>query len=180
MHTPQYIHLKPKASLETIEISTPFAAVVLIDVQVSSEWRAMVSEWLVENGCLYMMAWGNECSLWDDSVDTANLEAHNWKHIPEEKLVTTTWHDDESIQDIFCFAMTSLPYHPNIKSTFIFDIVETPPEQTVLAYYLAAKTEMGEEVIAEVIMNNDTEKFPPEPIFKKFFLWILDRLTAVL
>ena len=70
---------------------------------VNSEWRQTVSEWLVDQGCLYMMAHGDECSLWDDSVDIANLEAFDWNFddIPEDKHVTTTWHENESLEEVF-------------------------------------------------------------------------------
>ena len=106
MISAQYVHLKPTSSLRKVEVKAPFAAVMVIDAKVHSDWRDRVSEWLVEKGCLYMMAHGDECSLWDDSVDIANLEAYNWNFndIPDDKHVTTTWHDDESLEEVFNFA----------------------------------------------------------------------------
>ncbi len=182
MIEPQYIHLTPDASLEAIEIIAPFAAIVTIGAEVSHAWRHMVSEWLIEKGCLYMMAHGHECSLWDDSVDEANLEAHNWKRIPEEKSVTTTWHDDESIEEVFYFALNSLPFHPNIKNVFIFDISSRQREHDIMAHYMAAQDDLEHlrESSSQSELGLDPNKFPPEPIIKNFFKWILDRLSAVL
>ncbi len=124
----------------------PFAAVVLIDMTVNAEWRHTVSEWLVDQGCLYMMAHGDNCSLWDDSVDIANLEAFDWNFddIPDNKHVTTTWHEDESLEEVFFFAKTcALPFSPLIKNVIILDITENSRETTMLLRYEAAN---GEDV----------------------------------
>lgn len=141
MLTPQYIHLTPTASLESVDVEAPFAAVVTIDAEVTHEWRAKVSEWLVEKGCLYMMAHGRECSLWDDSVDTANLEAFNWRNIPENKLVTTKWHNDESLEEVLYFALTVLPFHPVIKHMVILEMSEKSRGIEILEYFKAAEAE---------------------------------------
>lgn len=124
----------------------PFAAVVVIDMTVNSEWRQTVSEWLVDQGCLYMMAHGDECSLWDDSVDIANLEAFDWNFddIPEDKHVTTTWHENESLEEVFFFAKNcALPFSPLIKKIFILDITQNSREASMLLRYEAAN---GEDV----------------------------------
>lgn len=71
---PVYFHVQPGAALRNIGYLAPFRAVVIIEREVSVEWRTDVSNWLVHSGCLYMMAWGQDCSLWDDSVDWANMD----------------------------------------------------------------------------------------------------------
>jgi hypothetical protein len=43
-------------------------------------------------GCLYMMAWGIDCSIRDDAVDWANISDFDFKPIPPERFVMTTWH----------------------------------------------------------------------------------------
>ena len=109
----QYIHLAPSASPAALISHQPFSAVVVITAEVTPQWRHVVSEWLVKEGCLCMMAWGNDCSLWDDSVDVANLEAHNWEDIPDGRSVMTTWHDDEPLSDVFWNANLSNFHPPN-------------------------------------------------------------------
>jgi len=143
MLTPRYIHLEPTtSSFKNLEIISPFAAVVVIDAKVHSNWRKNVSDWLVEKGCLYMMAHGDECSLWDDSVDTANLEVYNGSKIPYHKFVTTTWHDNDSLEDVFYFAKEcALPFSPHIKNIVIFDITEVSREQIILSRYEDANAE---------------------------------------
>lgn len=49
-----------------------------------------------------MMAWGKGCSSWDDSVDLANILKFDGE-IPDNHLVTTTWHENESLSDVFWF-----------------------------------------------------------------------------
>jgi len=128
----EYIHLKPSDPLPESALKKPFAAVVIIDAIVSNDWRNDVSCWLVETGCLYMMAWGNDCSLWDDSVDWVNLEAHQFGDIPDHKSVMTTWHENEPLGDVFWFA-NNVATHPNvlINHLVVLDINETPREQTL-------------------------------------------------
>lgn len=58
-----------------------------------------------------MMAWGQDCSSWDDSVDMENLKAHDYGEVPESDVIMTTWHDDEPLKDVFWFSKYSA-VHP--------------------------------------------------------------------
>ena len=102
--TVSYLHLpcghEPPPSVDR----APFKAVVVLEQPTTDAWRAKVSTWLVQNGCLYMMAWGPDSSAWDDSVDMANLEAFDFADIPDEHAVMTTWHDHEPLSETFWFA----------------------------------------------------------------------------
>lgn len=141
----QYIHLPPTSSLEQLSIEGPFAAVVTIDANVTPEWRYKVSEWLVKRGCLYMMANGDECSLWDDSVDWANIEAHDFNDIPEDKLVMTTWHEDETLQEVFYFAISSVNFYPRIRHMLVLDISHESREAEIIKILKAAQDEADED-----------------------------------
>ena len=94
----------------------PFKAVVIIEAEVTPEWQNKVSEWLVDAGCLYMMAWGINCSDWDSSVDDANLAAFDFQfeEIPEDAFVMTTWHENESLEEVFWFS-GSCAMHPSLE-----------------------------------------------------------------
>ena len=50
------------------------------------------------------MAWGLECSEWDDSVDWAVLEKFDFGKIPDGHFVMTTWHENETLEEALCFA----------------------------------------------------------------------------
>ena len=81
-----------------------FRCVVLIERPVTSEFRDTLSRDLVHNSCLYMMAWGQDCDLWDDAVDWAHLEHWDFKDSPDDKFVMTSWHNDGPLQEVLRFA----------------------------------------------------------------------------
>lgn len=110
----EYIHLPPMNTQPSLELTKPFAAVVIIDAHVSDDWRNLISTWLVDAGCLYMMAWGHDCSLWDDSVDWVNIEKFNFGIIPDHKFIMTTWHNDELLKDVFHYAFFAAD-HPTVE-----------------------------------------------------------------
>jgi len=99
----RYLRLQPNSAIGPYEGLRPFAAIVAIESEVAPEWQWQVSKWLVESGCLYMLAWGRECSSWDDSVDYANLNAFNYSDTPTARFVMTTWHENETLSEVFDF-----------------------------------------------------------------------------
>lgn len=138
-----YVHLPPGSELPSIGESGPFRAVLVLEQAVADDWQGRVSEWLVESGCLYMMAWGVGCSSWDDSVDWANHTVVGLDEIPEDRFVMTTWHDDESLAETFWFAGFSA-YHPTVslEQIAIVDIGPQHREDEMLQAYEAAQTLM--------------------------------------
>ena len=134
-----YVHLAPGAPPPPLASQAPFYAILVIEEAVTPEWQAQVSAWLVQSGCLYMMAWGNGCSLWDDSVDMANLEAFDFGDIPANKDVMTTWHENEPLSEVFWFAKNSA-FHPTVEleKTVILHISRNPDKDSLtLAYHEA-------------------------------------------
>jgi hypothetical protein len=97
-----YLRLEPGCRLPKYDGPCPFRAIVVVEEPVTEEWRWEVCKWLVAADCRYMMAWGIEASAWDDDVDMADLEAHDFQ--VEDEVVMTTWHDDETLADVFEFA----------------------------------------------------------------------------
>lgn len=132
----KYLWLQPSSKLPDISELHPFRCVVIVEESVTPEWQSQVSSWLVVSGCLYMMAWGENCSNWDDSVDHANLEFFDYKEIPDENFVMTTWHDKEPIKEVFWFSKNNA-FHPiiNIKNTLILHISKNKMENEVLEKY---------------------------------------------
>lgn len=81
-----------------------YLCVILIERPVSESFRERTSNTLVRTGCRFMMAWGVDCSLWDDSVDYANIMQFFPAEIPESQFVMTTWHDKDTLEDVFFYA----------------------------------------------------------------------------
>jgi hypothetical protein len=92
-----------------------------------------VSEWLVRSGCRYMMAWGRRCSAWDDSVDLANGDCFGSGEISDDDFVVTTWHDEESLEDTFWFAVHAA-MHPSLElnETYILHIAPSAQPEEIL------------------------------------------------
>jgi hypothetical protein len=119
----EYLQLRNNEALPQIKTPRPFKCVVIIDSSVSQEWQAEVSKWLVNSGCLFMMAWGHNCSSWDDSVDYANLEQFEYQEIPPESFVVTTWHDSESLSEVFEFCKKIAAHNvKNLEDTLMLHI----------------------------------------------------------
>jgi hypothetical protein len=72
-----------------------------------------------------MLAWGRDCSSWDDSVDLANLQAFDFGDIPPNEFVMTTWHEEDSLAEVFQFAKQhATPMSPEVAivDTLIFHV----------------------------------------------------------
>lgn len=134
-----YLHIRPEASLPLISDIVPSRMVVMVEAEVSAAWQSRVSDWIVGSGCLYMMAWGYDCSTWDDAVDMANIAKFQPAEIPENHFVITTWHADEPLSEVFWFAKNNA-VHPTValQRTVLLHIAAEQNEQSLLAAYYAA------------------------------------------
>ena len=135
-----YLQLRPGDEPPEVD-RLPFRAVAVAEVVVTEAWRSRIAEWLVGAGCLYAVAWGVECKEWHDSVDWANLEAFNFKQVPDEGHVMTTWHDDEPLSEAFWFAAhCAFHSHIDLEETRIVHISLVSRESDLLQAYHNSQT----------------------------------------
>lgn len=99
-----YIQVTESTELPDISALQPFKAIVIVENTVSPDRQVTISQWLVNSGCLYMMAWGEGCRSWEETVDQANVDAFEQGEIPDASVVITTWHEDELLQDVFWYS----------------------------------------------------------------------------
>ena len=131
MDTVSYVHL-PADQPPPPRPPQPFRAIVIIEQTVSNEW-------LVRAGCLYMLAWGQDCSAWDDSVDYANIAAFEYEDIPGDKFVMTTWHDKQPLSEVLWFASHCASHDAvQLAYTLILHIAPNAREAELMAAYRAA------------------------------------------
>lgn len=135
----QYIQLISSNELPDISDLRPFKAVVIAEDTVTSDRQAAICQWLVESGCLYMMAWGQDCGSWDDAVNHANIEAFDSEEIPDDCVVITTRHEDESLKEAFWFSKYSA-IHPcfRIENTVLLHLSPIGREQELGEKYMSA------------------------------------------
>lgn len=82
----------------------PFVVVVVNNIAAAPcAVRAGVAERLVAAACRYAVCFGHECSLWDDAIDEANIEAD--PALSDELFVMTTWHEGELPSEVVHFAL---------------------------------------------------------------------------
>lgn len=138
-HPVTYIHLAP-GRLPTGRLKpAPYKMVVIADAAVAPEWQSQVSAWIVKSGCRYMIAWGVDCSSWDDAVDMANIEAFDFGDIPDQHFIPTSWHADDPIEEVFGFCKYDAA-HPvvELKQTVLLHIADAASEDALLQAYAAA------------------------------------------
>lgn len=119
---------------------------VLVEQDCEADWQDKVSDWIVESGCLYMMAWGRECSSWDDSVDHAMLRKFGGAEVSDDDFVMTTWHENEPLHEVFFFARMCA-FHPEIAlpTLTIVDIRAEAREAAILALHEAESAGLLED-----------------------------------
>lgn len=133
--TVEYIHL-PSGSQPPETTFRQRRVIVIIEQPVNDDWQNHISDWIVASGCLYMMAWGLECLSWDDSVDHAVLRQFDYREIPDENFVMTTWHDDEPLSEVFVYNQLCA-FHPTIDlpCVTILHISESDQHEAVMRAY---------------------------------------------
>ena len=110
-----YVKIRPNEPLPACDIDPPFKAIVCVEsLGVKSDWRMAVSTWLVENGCLFALAWGEACAEWERDIDEANLLSCDYQSVPDDQLVMTTWHNSGPLSEVVWFAK-NVARHPCVE-----------------------------------------------------------------
>jgi hypothetical protein len=88
------------------DLISPFAGaefaclLVVRDTSITGQEQASLSELLVAQGCRYAVCAGHECASWDDSIDRAYIATDADFDPPDSTFVMTSWHEDESIEEV--------------------------------------------------------------------------------
>lgn len=131
-----YIQVTASTELPDLSELRPFKALVIVEDAVTPERQAVISRWLVDSGCLYMMAWGEDCASWQESVDRANIETFNSGEIPDDCVVITTSHEDELLKQVFWFSKHTA-MHPcfELDNTLLLHLTTVTREQELTDTY---------------------------------------------
>ena len=97
---------------ETFELPTLSSAYVCLiwaTCQTSLGLKWELASRLITSGCRYIVSGGAECEIWHDVSDEAYvyLTLDESFNLTEETLVVTSWHEDETIEEVTWF-MTHL------------------------------------------------------------------------
>ncbi len=95
MATMSFIHLENAGQFKP-PFDHDYALLLLIEgMPPDFNLRKELSDKIVASRCQYFLCSGPECSLWDDDVD--------WAAIGQKKDIMTTWHENESLQEVLYF-----------------------------------------------------------------------------
>ena len=136
-----YLRISEGEPLPDVSGYAPFRAVIAAEIQTSTQWRNEVGDWLVRQGCLFAMAWGQDCSHWHDAVDWANIMAFDPNPVPDEAHVMTTWHEDQSLEEVFWEAQfCANDPRGHIEHSLIVHVGSVDSASEFLALYAQAET----------------------------------------
>lgn len=114
----QYLQITDISDLPAIGQYAPFRVVLAIEDAVSRERREEISRWLVENGGLYIMACGEDCETWNESIRQANLDRVSLEEMKPEEFVMITTHRQEKLRSVFWHAKKHARHtHVKIQNT---------------------------------------------------------------
>jgi hypothetical protein len=89
--------------------------------------RESVATALVSTGCRFAVCSGYECPEWDDAIDWAFIHPSEDFDPPDEKFVMTSWHENESIQEVAEFFVRRTAFDNFIPSNFVLLAVGDDP-----------------------------------------------------
>lgn len=93
------------------------ALIISNDPTISPDDQYAVSLALVRSGCRYAVCIGHNCSTWDDSVDWACVEVNPDSN--DETLVMTTWHKNDTPEEIAHFFLNCTTFDSNVFDNFL-------------------------------------------------------------
>jgi len=93
------------------------ALIINNDPEISDADQYALSLALVRAGCRYAVCIGHNCSTWDDSVDCANIEVD--PDLTESKFVMTTWHENDTTDEIANFFLNCTTFNDNVFTNFL-------------------------------------------------------------
>ncbi|MBH9577694.1 DUF7684 family protein [Inhella proteolytica] len=134
-----YLHLPAGAPLPALSSARPLRVAVVVEQDCPNDWRNAVCDWLFKAGCRYLVAWGKDCSGWDDAMDWTCLEACKFSASMGPDFVMTTWHDDEPLFEALAFAKHAAN-HPvlSLPDFCLLHIAPAPRKNELLQIYDAA------------------------------------------
>jgi len=94
------------------------------DKEISTDDQKKLSKQIVMSGCRYAVCAGHDCSSWDDSIDYAYLETDENYNPPDSTFVMTSWHEDESVEEILNYAIHTTNFAENRFSKLLIFFVK--------------------------------------------------------
>jgi len=119
----QYLQIQRPYSFASPFKEAEFAALIYAAAQnIAREEQEALSDQIVASGCRYAVCAGHNCESWHDSIDLADVK-RNGGEVRDNNIVMTTWHDDESLEDIVFFFLNNTSFDYFSAARFVVLIV---------------------------------------------------------
>jgi hypothetical protein len=91
------------------------------DGRATEEQRHALALALLEAGCRYFVCGGENCAAWHDDVDTEFVQQHldEPDDVRDAAHVMTTWHEDESVDDVAFYFVSRSNLHEHEFTRFL-------------------------------------------------------------
>lgn len=101
----------------------PFVCMLWNDREnfVSSE----LIEEILKKGCRYFVAGGIDCEKWHDYTDEIHFNFYPDFQIPDSEHVMTTWHDNETLEEVIRFALNLTYFDDYQFDKFLFILIDS-------------------------------------------------------
>lgn len=142
-----YFAVENNNLLPSFQPYEPFKALVIIDREIAKEVRFLWADWLIETPCRYMLAWGFECSKWDDDIDDTvvikkieleNQQIELWQGIPlNDYHIMTSWHEQDTLAEVIDCCLQADEYDEQKTDwTWIIDFYNIKNRLPILETFL--------------------------------------------
>lgn len=96
---------------------------VVLDPEINLEERTGVSREIIRENCRYAVCFGVDCSRWDDSIDWVHLETDDSYNPPDDRLVMTTWHEEEPLDEVVKWFRWATTFDSFIPGKFLVCLI---------------------------------------------------------
>jgi hypothetical protein len=111
------IHLTRPFAFESPFGGDEFALLLVIAApDVSADEQKRLSQSIVVQGCRYAVCTGVAAGDWDDAIDFASVDAELSQQLPSDRLIMTTWHEDEPLHEVARFFFNHTAFEDFVPS----------------------------------------------------------------
>ena len=119
----EYLQIDNHQALPEIARFSPFKAVLVAEVSMTSERQVEICDWVVNQGGRYVMVCGEDCQSWVDAVRAANLRQVSIDDMQAEQFVMITAHHQERLRNVFWHAKKHARHtHLDLRSTLVIHL----------------------------------------------------------
>lgn len=126
----EYIYVNSELfEFPNVNVDT-FRCLIVAESRVSSLTRSLISTWIIEQGCQYMLVCGVEADLWEDAFDKSGLALKVSGKRSDANFVISVSYGDENLSEVIWLAKNA-SFHPSFElgNTFVFHISEGPEDR---------------------------------------------------